>query len=79
MEVMGGEEKREEASQEGQIQGRCFYDRRPVSVGCCRLRTGAEPKMEEPESQEPGSVLLEKPRGAGSVLAIEAAFSSLPH
>lgn len=35
--------------------------------------------MEEPESQEAGFVLLEKPRGAGSVLAIDAAFSSLLH
>lgn len=43
------------------------------------VEDGAGPKMEERESQEPGSVLLEKPRGAGSVLATEAAFSSLPH
>lgn len=78
VEVMGGEEKRRRfPGRPG--PGRRFYDRRPVRVGCCRLRTEAGPKMEEPESQEPGFVLLEKPRGTGSVLAIDAAFSSLLH
>lgn len=43
------------------------------------VEDGAGPKMKERESQEPGSVLLEKPRGTGSVLATEAAFPSLPH
>lgn len=37
--------------------------------------------MEEPENQEPGLVLsnVEKPRGTGSVLGIDAACSSLLH
>lgn len=78
VEMLGGEEEREEDSKGGQAQGRSFQDRKPVSVGCWKLTTGSQrgrAKMGEPESQEPGFVSgdfhakQEKPRGTGSVLA----------